>query len=474
MRPSIKSAVVIAIATAIALQLFAFGIGLPLNLRVLGDAYGYLAIADRLTTLTDVFTFAGDRTIGFPFFEFAVHKVVGLFTSSAHLQQWVDAICLALLIIHLIAAWFFARWAKNTNQLKSENAAHLLFLFLATCPVLIGHITTPITDTLAVDLLLLAVVATEYTFRANNKVKIAFFPVLAAFIFALAILVRPSNMHAVGAALLFVVGTSWLGIRRNAIRAGAIVVGCLLFLSPFYVSCKQKYGTICLQSPTTFNPVLSAQEGLKGARMLWAGLPWTPPGQLPVVPDPFMVENYYRQCHLTSIAGFSDTSLTGCLLSRPLTTPILVVKKWIGLFEYFRFTPYLETATPPALRWLSRAYGALAWIGFALSFLALFQWVRRNNLGSMKRALIDNPAPLLLICFSVVTLAQHTALHVEERYGFPLIPLCALMLVMFGETAVTKVRTSGWGSVLPLGLFCAVTLMISLAQVLVWDLIVIL
>ncbi len=460
-------------AIAIALKLFAFGVGLPLNLRVLGDAYGYLVIADGLKTLADGFTFAGDRTIGFPIFEFAVHNVVGLLTSSANLQQWVDAICLALLITHLIATWTFARWAKNTDLLKSENAPHLLFLFLATCPVLIGHTTTPITDTLAVDLLLLAVVATESVFQAQHRLTIALYSALAACAFASVILVRPSNMPGVGVALFVVAGTSWFGARRNAIRVGAIALGCVFFLSPFYLNCTQKYGSVCLQSPATFNPILSAQEGLKGARTLWAGLPWTLPGQLPIVPDSFMVENYYSQCHIATIAGLSDTSLTGCLLYRPLTTPILVVKKWIGLFDFFRFTPYLEAATPSSLRWLSRAYGALAWIGFAYSFLALYRWMRRESLSDMKLTLIKNPAPLLLIWFTAVTLAQHTALHVEERYGFPLIPLCGLVLIMFGEAVVTRARTTGWGSAAPIGAFCATALVVFLVQVLAWDLMVI-
>jgi hypothetical protein len=70
MNSTLKKSFFITIAAGIAVKLFLFGLSYPLELRLLGDAYQYLKIADGLPGFSSAFNYAGDRTIGFPLFEY--------------------------------------------------------------------------------------------------------------------------------------------------------------------------------------------------------------------------------------------------------------------------------------------------------------------------------------------------------------------------------------------------------------------
>src|SRR2546426_960493 len=98
MRLPLKELTVFGIAAVIALKLFSFGLSYPLKARVQADAHEYLLIADKFDSFSSVLAYAGERTVGFPLFEFLVRKVLSLFVSSLYLRTWVDAICATLLI----------------------------------------------------------------------------------------------------------------------------------------------------------------------------------------------------------------------------------------------------------------------------------------------------------------------------------------------------------------------------------------
>jgi hypothetical protein len=257
--------------------------------------------------------------------------------------------------------------------------------------------------------------------------------------------------------------------RNKAVVICATALGCILLLAPFSYNCTQKYGSLCLQSPETFDSVKSAQSGLRGARTLWEMTSLATGQWAPTLPDDTMYTNYFQRCQLKTIVGIDDSSLTGCLITRPLALPAYTVKKWIGLLDNFRFTPYLEKETPFWLRWLSRAYNSLAWIGLAMIFMMLFQATKRIYRSEIKEKLIVPITPALLVVYSVVMLAQHTVLHVEDRYGFPIIPLCAVMLAVYGEKFIHNYRTFGYQKVMPLALYCIAAWAIFIAQIIIWD-----
>lgn len=159
MRILLKNLLVFTLASALALKFFLIGLSYPLDLRVRGDAYEYLRIADGFDNLHSAWTYAGDRTPGLPFFEYIIHRILFTFSTPVYLVSWINAIGMAMLLIHIANAWLFSSWARTTGLIQSELARNVLFIYLATCPLLIGHITSPLSDTFSMDLVLLAVVA---------------------------------------------------------------------------------------------------------------------------------------------------------------------------------------------------------------------------------------------------------------------------------------------------------------------------
>ncbi len=458
----------IAFVSAIAFSLFLVGTSFPLDVRVRGDAYGYLKIAEGFGGFASAFTYSGDRTAGLPFFEYALHQAISVFSPTVYLRTWINTIGVAMLSIHIAAAWLFSGWARGVGLLKSDAARFLLFFFLATCPALVGHTTSPLSDTLAMDFILLGLVTLTNALNTQRIYTCLLYSGVAAVCFGYSVLVRPASILGLGVALIVCCAMSCFASRMYKLAFGTALLGCVIVLAPGSLSCSQAYGTLCLQSPKTFNASLSMQDGLRGARLMWSQKNEFP-GTLPMVKDETMYNEYFQQCHIESAIGLADTALTGCLLARPLTLPAFVIKKWIGLFDYFRFTPYMENLTPPWLVYLSRAYGALAWLGLSLSLAMLFSLRKksvRSNLGTL---LISNTGVVLLVTYSVVMLAQHTALHTEERYGFPLIPLCAAMLIWHCEHSIEQYRTDHRFSPIASVLFCTLSLILFTAQIIAWD-----
>jgi hypothetical protein len=468
MRSGTKKLIALSIAAVVALMLFAFGLSYPLiPFRVSGDANTYLEIADGFTNFSDVLAFAGDRTVGFPSFEFMVGEIVSTFTSNE--LAWVNAISATLLVIHFSTAWFFSRWARSTNLIQTENMALVLFVFLATYPALIGHTTSPVTDTFAVDLVVCALMSMHAALTASNAYKSYLWAGLSAFFFGFSILARPGNQLSVATALMAGMALSLLAARRKTSVICVTALGCALVVAPFYYNCAQKYGSICLQSSKYEDLVQSAQAGLRGARTLWEMKSLSPGQWAPILPDDTMFSNYYQRCRLKTIFGTDESSLTGCLITRPLALPAYTLKKWIGLFDHFRFTPYLEVTTPFWLRWLSRAYDSLAWVGLSMFFMTLFLATKRAYRSAIKEKLTTPISPMILVVYSVVMLLQHTALHIEDRFGFPVIPLCAVMLAIYGENFIQSYRTFGYKRVVPLALYCITAWAVFIAQIIIWD-----
>ena len=467
MRQQIKTFTVLAITTAIAIKLFSFGLGYPLEFRVRGDAHQYLSIANQFDSFLSVWHYAGTRSIGLPFLEFVIKQGLLTLTSARTIDAWVDAICAAMLITHIFTSWLFAQWARRTNLIRSENGVFFLFAFLGTYPAFIGHTTVPLTDTLAVDLFLCSVVSLETAFHQKKLPLALFLSGLSAFLFGGLILVRPGSLVGIGAALAVAGAVSLLAERKKSWLIGIAALGCLATVAPFASNCTQKFGEVCLQSMV---PEFSkdAQAGLAGARTLWAR-GYTDDGLIRTLPDETMVANYAARCHLTSVLGFTDTSLTGCLLSRPLAIPAYVGKKWIGLFDHFRFTPFLEDHTPIWLRWLSRAYDSLAWTGLALFFFSMIRMAKQESRSRLKALLIDNITPTLLTVYSLIMLTQHTIMHVEDRYGLPVVPLCATVLVIYGERAITQYRSFEWRNHGPIVVYCCLAWATFIGQIIIWD-----
>ncbi len=474
-RRRLASAGVLLAAGVAALALFIFGLAYPPQMRMRGDASQYFVIASQFDSFAAALAYAGDRTAGMPLFEYTVRRVLVLLGGGSRPIDWVNAICMALLAVHLATAWFFAAWAQRCGVLVSHGARLGLFFFLATYPSLLGHTTVPLTETLAMDVVLLAFIAMGAAFERGATGRGFALAGACGALLGFAVLLRPGNLLGVTVALSAGLALLLLAGRRKLALLAVAAVAAIATTAPSAWQCSQKYGTACLQQPLTFDPMLSTQMGLLGARTLW-NMGRGMPGEVPTLPDETMATNYYGRCRLTAIAGLDESSLTGCLLSRPLAIPAYAGKKWIGLFDHFRFTPFLEDATPGWLRWLGRAYGSLSWLGLALFMAVAAQALARAGLRrQLGRWFAQYTAPALMAVYCLAMLVQHTAVHVEDRYSFPFIPLCAVTLAALAEKAVCSLR----GGAVPqaaavarrvlLATYCGAAWAVYFVQVIAWD-----
>lgn len=468
MSTSLKEWIVIFVATAIGLMLFAHGLSYPLQVRVNGDALEYLHIADSLKDMSTIANYAGARAIGFPLFEKAIYHLISTQTASVFLLTWINSIGFAILLLHISASWLFSIWAKRNSLIKSENTRLILFFFLATFPTLIGHTTTPVSDTLSVDLVIFGLFYLDKSLHSIGFVTNILIACCSSLFFGYAVLVRPASLIALTAALLACSLVSMKGPPYSRVTLSAVLIVFATILTPSFINCSHKFDSFCLQSPQTFNAKLSSQAGLRGVRVLWTK-PSEYSDSIPILADETMVRDYYQRCRISSIFGLTESSFTGCLISKPLILPVFLVKKWIGLFDYFRFTPYLEQGTPLRLRQLSRIYGAFAWVGFSLCLVATLRLTKRATWHRIREYLACNIGIVLLTLYSAILLAQHTVLHTEERYGFPLLPLCSVMVFTYGENLLLNFRNLSMRLLVGYIFICSVAVALYFSQITAWD-----
>jgi hypothetical protein len=464
-----RQIVLVVLGLSAATGLFAFGLSYPITLRVRGDAATYLRIAAEFEGLPAALSYAGERSAGMPLFDYLAREVLHVLVAEPTWSAWVNTICILLFAIHLATSWSFARWALASNLLDSRYAQVQVFALLASCPALVGHTTTPLTDTLSIDLVLLALVVWTRALGLGRLWQRVFAMATVGLALAFSTLLRPAYLLG-SAGFLLVALAAELALRpRHAYLPVVALVACAAALAPFGTQCAQRYGRgLCLQDEATFDSTRHAQVGMRGARVLWYQR--TAPGDiLPVLPDSFMMSNFYERCRLTSIAGMGESSLSGCLLSRPIAAPIYVVKKWIGMFDHFRFTPYLEANTPAWLRWLSRTYDVLYWLGLVLCPLWLVRLTRGGISAGARDASARRGPVTALLGFSAIMLAEHTALHIEDRFSLPLLPLCALALVGYAGALLGRYHAGGVRAIRAPTIYAGVASLIFIAQIVAWD-----
>jgi hypothetical protein len=446
---------------AVACGLYIYGLGYPFAIRLRGDAYQYLFIASGFHGLSSALGYVGDRSLGMPLLDYLFR--VSDVNSPAAISLWVDQVCAFLFLCHIAASTAAVWMVHRYRVLRSRQALRLLFVFLLSFPAFIGYTTTPLTDTLAVDLSLLAF--TTISLASGMKGPKGLLVGLGAgFLWAYLMLLRPAYLYPTLAALTFLVGFMFMRTRRvlNPSLTAFIVV--LSVLGVVGGRCAASYGSWCLENPASFNVVRHAQMGLRGGRLLWNGPPQQN-GEFPVLPDSILAPRLYDQCKLDRMVGLDEQSFTGCLLRRPQLVPIYLVKKWIGLFDHFRFQPYAEMATPSWLRFLSRAYDSIAAAGFFFACWSIIP-ILRNARNVLKRG---DPIIGAYILFLSLMLAEHTILHPEDRFSFPLIPFCALFALRLAERIGDDFRSSRFKHAAWLmgGAFISVALFVW--QIIVWD-----
>ncbi|KOR27229.1 hypothetical protein TI04_13715, partial [Achromatium sp. WMS2] len=178
---------------------------------------------------------------------------------------------------------------------------------------------------------MLCAIMTMHATFVSDRHKSIFYAILTSILLGYSMLVRPGNQAGVALAIMLSLLLSVLTWRlRNVLLGMVVTVGAILVVVPYYYNCTQKYDSVCLISPKVFDPggsvYMAAQSGLRGARVLWSKTGLMPGA--PVLIDDFMDKNFYQRCQIQSLFGVDEKSFVGCLLTRPLHTPVLLTKKW--------------------------------------------------------------------------------------------------------------------------------------------------
>ena len=252
-------------------------------------------------------------------------------------------------------------------------------------------------------------------------------------------------------------------VLKRSLHVGATALTTFLYLAPTLLLCHSQFGVFSVQAPATFSPLHSAQMGFRGARVLWFRPELAEGTDLPILSDPFLRGHFFDACKLESILGWGDSSLVGCLLSRPLDSLVFFGKKWIGLFDQFQLQPYAETITPSWYTWISRCSAALAlWGEFILLYLGVrwgLRWLKDQKMPQ------TDPLLAMMVAFVAITTLSQLLLHVENRYSLVWIPYCVVALVWRVSRLSQDHTRARWTS---LGVGAAIVA-VYFVQVLAWD-----
>jgi len=143
---------------------------------------------------------------------------------------------------------------------------------------------------------------------------------------------------------------------------------------------------------------------------------------------------------------------------------LFFLKKMIGLFDTFRLTPYTENITPFWYLWISRFFSSIAFVGFWIFLVdgcrCMIQFFRGRDT-------VITPLFSALWMFCIAQAAMHSILHVEERFAFPLIPICLIaILIKIKKLCETRpTLKKGWLWIL----FGFMMFTLYIGQVLLWD-----
>jgi hypothetical protein len=398
----------------VACLLFLTGMRIPFAFRVRGDAADYLAIARGLGSLKDVILYVGSRAPGFPGFEWLFRQ--------ENVKPWTDSVCLVLVIFHeCVVGLLCATLVRLKMFARGSFSIWSLFATLACYPAFVLHTTTPLTDTFGADWPILAFMLLALT-QGRRRAWAA--GMGAGVALGYATLLRPSYGPGCVVALVAFGFARWRshGGWAVALLASAAFGAVLL---PTLASCHGRYGGLCVESPGTFSALAGARSGLRGARTLWFLPQLQGDGNAPTLPDAFMGLHFGNRCQLTSFAGLGSSGLLGCMLSAPQYVPGLLFKKWTGLFDVFRLTPYTELMTPEWYPWLARTASSLAFAGQWVLLATGIGWIFRRTASRWEG---NAPVFVAVWLFSMTELSLHSLIHVEERYSLAWAAWCLVAL----------------------------------------------
>lgn len=398
--------------------LFIYAIQLPASNRIRGDALDYISIASNFSSLKNSINYIGDRTYGYPFFLYIVQIV----TSTADLYKSSIIIAVVQFLFHIFSCLgFYAFFLKRILQKSglSNFAAILITAILISYPAFITYTTITLTDTFSVDFFMFAILLYYLCFNIKNKYFSVLFGFLCGLLFGYMIMVRPSFWPPVLAfyiACLLQAVMYWKIYLSKIHIITLMGIAMLIPISPSITRMYQSQGTIGIQNKDFYKTASqdTLQAGLSHVRVYWSQLHFSQ-DPFPGIKDQLLEKNYGSRCKVTSLS-----SLSTCLLSKPLAIPFYFGKKTMALFDVPHLQSYAIDVTPTWFTNMQRVFEIIPFCGF-ISLLISF--VTRPFL-TRKTVWVGFP----LSIFTLALVFMLSLCHIEGRYGFTAIPLSVASL----------------------------------------------
>ena len=446
----------LAAGLGVAVPWFVYVCSVGLPNRVRGDAIAYLRVAANARSTADVLGYAGDRTLGFPAFLYAIRMPFELVSALGPetLGAFVNVVAIVLFAIHVASSVaFFSRMREMVRVSLGVPLHPAALALLVAYPGLVAYTTVPLTDTLAADLMMVGAVLCVPPATAARSWRLGRAAGAGLLLGAL-VLVRPSALTTTGAFLLAALAQAlWKDRGRAATLALSITLWSGLVGWQVH-TCARAYGEVCLLDPAATRKALaeSVSWGTTSARHYWSRHSDDVEGRV-TVPDPLLTRVLGQRCRARTLVG--RDGILGCILAEPISYPLLVLKKSIGLFDSYQLQPYAVDVTPRWARLASRPFGALAFAGFT----AVVGWLALLLRGAPTSPLV------IVLSAPVVHVAWQALFHVEPRYGLAAVPFSLVMLVATAQYLPRLARA--WRVAVAIALIVAG--LVFLAQTSSWD-----
>ncbi len=393
-----------------------------------------------------LFSDAGYRPVGYSAF-LAMHKYALLTLGVRASTAWVNAASMTALLLHFVAMFFFYRTAKSVYPVHP-----FAFFLLLAHPGLTSHAAIPLSDSLAISVLLIALCSIYRSLSTHGRESHGL-AIGSGALIGLLLWIRSPHFFAVG---LLMAG--WIVLAALYRSRKALLIACVtaltmgIVLSPRLIACSRASGSLCFTPPAqaSTQTFILLDLGLRNIRAYTVAGP-EHAARLVTVDDPLLTAIFQGNCTFHEATVTRDLGI--CLLRHAPGIPLLYAKKLVGLFDNFHWETYATVMTPQPVIVMNRIFGAVGFAGFVF-FLCGYAWMLCRKSLPLKIAV-----PLL---YPIVYFAFFALLPIESRYGLPLAP--------FGIVTLIALWPMGWK--LQRWRFLAVTMLliaVFVAQTVVWD-----
>jgi len=454
---NIHAWIIILASINIAYLLFYYAVSLPPLLRIRGDAYQYLNIANSFASIHDAITYVGDRTYGFPLFLYLIKIIF----SPTNANDWATKASYIQFSIHILASLCFYKFFLQNifKQVKLSNIFAALVCGVIICyPTVVANTSIQLVDTLGLDLLLFVVVLYKASFIFQRRIITFIIAGFCGLLLGYTIMVMPLLWPP--AIILYIVsivekfGSSFKHPNRIVIFI-SMTIGVLTPILPTMHQIWSKDHTVGIQNTKYLEYYTKSgfQNGLSNVRVFWSTR--NPSNKIhPGIYDPYLTKIYGETCKADS-----PISVIKCLFSRPLAIPIYFTKKIIAIFDVPYLQSYTVDMTPTWFIPWERLFGMFSFSGFmylilntiARPFLKLkVDWLGWN-----------------WSFFAIFWIGMITFLPIEGRHGFVAIPFAIASLFLSFAT----MRQLGAKFIVAWIYILSISCCLFLYQTYLWDLV---